>query len=269
MFIAKLKAAMAVVLTVAIVGVGGGIGYQTVGAQGTGEGTKPAVTPVAGQGGTDKTQELLEQVTKMTKDLEEAEKAANILRVRLIKLKDELGMKKTAKDLEGLRKAKDDQTASDLARLAADRRFAIAAMAGLQRADDPDVEDKKDAVELLKHRLQARQAEVKAAESMFRESQIRLKGIRDANQRKLGMISRDDEGAAEVTVERYSAEIKSKEAEVAEMMILLRQAERRLAASVNAATKTRSLEQRVAELEKQMAEIRGRRPATGSPDSGK
>jgi hypothetical protein len=248
MFLAKVKASLAVVLTVAIVGVSGGLGYHVAIAQDEGGGAKTAGTGVAKKADDlpPETRKMLQLVEQLQRELQQSQERTQVLQARLTWAQDQLGMKRTnppAKEAP---------------------RGIMGGMPGTAAggaATNPAVEDEKDRIDILRAKVAIKEAELKGARALLAEAMKRQQRV--VNLRNSGAVSEEEASAAQMTVEKYNAEAKVKEAELLEASILLRQAERRLKAMAGEAVPGRTLEQRVAELEREVAEMRRRMGGTG------
>jgi RNA polymerase sigma-70 factor (ECF subfamily) len=246
MFIAKMKTSLAIVLTVAVVGVGGGFGYRAVSAQ-DGNGGAKTSDGLATKGGDDRgadTQELLKVVEQLKRELQQTQDRAERLKAQLTRVQDQLGMRRTNPPTKG--KVRDGLTGDTKG-------------GPTGPGPNPALEDEKDRIELLRARLSAKEADLNASKAMLEESKHRYGAAARSAERNPGAINSDDLAASKVTVQKYRAEVQAKEAELLEAQILLKQAERQLGRRLgwfaDVTAPSRSLEQRVAELERQVADL--------------
>lgn len=236
MFVAKMKALAAVVVSVAILG-GGAVGYRMAAAQGTGGATN-------GSAGTSdelppKTKELLDLEKKLQDELDQAQERAKALRAKITQVQDNLGKKRTYR----IESAATGSSSGTAARTISD--------------------EDKDEIELLQARVKVKETALAASQAFLEESKRRLDAMQKARQRVPGAVSEDDFSAARITIERYRAEVEMKKAELLEAQLLLKQAQRRQSSR----SASSSLEQRVKQLEQKVtsleAELKRARPAGG------
>jgi RNA polymerase sigma factor (sigma-70 family) len=244
MFVTKLKALAAVVVSVALLGGGGAAGYRAYAvAQDTGSGSA-----TGGSTDQDDARELRERADQLTKQLQQMKDRETQVRQLLESLLSQIEKKKAAP------------------------KAATSSVGGtsLRGGSGPLARnaDLEDEVELLKARLKAREAALRATMSSKEESARRYSAMTKARQASRGSVSDDDYAAVRITMDRYHSEVVVKEAELLEAQILLKQAERRLKAGATASSteqRLKQLEDRVSALE---AELKRTRPATGSGGRG-
>ncbi len=249
MFLAKVKASLAVVLTVAIVGVSGGLGYHAAIAQDEGGGAKTAGAGTAKKADDlpPETRKMLQMVEQLQRELQQSQERTQVLQARLTWAQDQLGMKRT------------NPPPKDRPKKMMEGDPAYPSARGMPV--NPAIDEEKDRIDILRAKVAIKEAELSGAKALLAEATKRQQRV--MNLRNSGAVSEEEASAAQMTVGKYSAEVRVKEAELLEASILVRQAERRLKAIAGEVAPGRTLEQRVAELEREVAELRRRMGGTG------
>jgi hypothetical protein len=219
----------AVVASVAVLGVGGGVaGYRAVAQAQTGTGGYTAAADPTGAAPDPRQQRALE-AAKLKAELEAAR-----AQMEMAKAQVELLARKLAEVEKAAR--------------AAEKPAAGGTTATTARAPAPT---RQDRIDLLKAQAEVKRAALKAARATREESLRRLKQYEKARNKVRDAVSDNDFAAAQVTVEKYAAEEKQREAELLEAELLLKQALR----PADSTTGTPSLEQRVKDLEKKVERL--------------
>jgi hypothetical protein len=249
MFMTKMKGAAAALLAVVVLGFGGGL----AGIQGfaSGEGDGPAIKQVGGDGpgATTGGDSRARQLAELRKRLAEATSLVDELRRRI----------------EQLEKAPVTATTTRTPPAKTAPRVADDTLAKVQ-----------DDLAILEAKVVASKADLEVSKAMLAESKRRLDTIlRLKATGTRGIVSADDEGLVRISVQRYEAEVKSKEALLKVAMIELERAHRRVEAMKKdrpslATTPGRTLEERVKALEQRLDRLEkaGRGPGT-SPATAK
>lgn len=124
-----------------------------------------------------------------------------------------------------------------------------------------EIEKLQDEIELLKVQVRLKEARVAATKATLDEYRRRLENYRAVNRRSPGAIQVDQIHETQIAITTHDGQVKISEAELQEVLVRLKQAERRLArlqrqtSPAAAPKKPQSLE-RLQELEKKLDELR-------------
>jgi beta-lactamase regulating signal transducer with metallopeptidase domain/biopolymer transport protein ExbD len=92
-----------------------------------------------------------------------------------------------------------------------------------------EIEKLQDEIELLKVRVRLKEAHLAAAQAPLKEYRKRLAGYSDVNRRQPGTIQTDVILETQIAITTHEGQLKIHEAELQEVLVRLKQAERRLA----------------------------------------
>jgi hypothetical protein len=269
MFIAKIKTAVAVVLSVAVLSMGGNMGGS--GAFGIAHGGEEGQKASSVAQSTNERDDQLEEIRKLNAQLEIANAQVKMLQAQLNKLRERRApVTATAPrgsggggSTAGTAPATGARPTSTAGAGGGTTAAPSSAPPGLTRSGtervNPSATNTKelnDRVLLSRVRLEAKEAELKAASAKLQQAIAKFK---QAEQAKIGGLG-DDTPAAKAAVAISEAEVKTKEAELLEARLLADQAMRLLKTSAiipsfPSALPPRSLEQRVKELEDRLQRI--------------
>jgi RNA polymerase sigma factor (sigma-70 family) len=253
MLYAKVKTVFAFVLSVAVLGVGGVAGYRTVSAQPGREGPGPGTRTVGSASPQNKIEQLKKQLDEAQARVKELQKALDDL-VAATKAQPRSGMGggfgSTGGGLgmggfSGFGGGRGTGSMSGTS-------SAFGSSMGMAPRTRP-----RDEAEVMQARVDVKKAEMSIAKIAAERAKKRLARMRGLGANRA--ISADELDAAGADAETTNAQLQVKEAELRESTILLRQAQRRSAAmsggsSTTSSTTTapRTLEQRVADLERKL-----------------
>jgi RNA polymerase sigma factor (sigma-70 family) len=225
MLFAKMKVATAVVVTVAILAGGGVVGYRTADAQPAGD-TTPGRS-AKGSPTSRSAAALQEQIEAVKAELEANEARTALLKKTLIQLSD------------AAKKAGSAQSNGK----------------PLPASSSRGSKDRDSDLEVLRARRDVKKAELAVARASLDQAAERHARISRLVENKAA--SAETLSGAKAAVIQAEAQLKVKEAELRESLVVLQQAQRRAGGDRNTTTTTstgrpRSLEQRVRDLEKKV-----------------
>lgn len=223
MFVTKIKTVAGVLATVVLLGVGSGVAGWSLSAQ---EGPNATPTRTA----TGERSDLKQEIETLKRELSLSQERTAAIQERLKRVIEQEA-KAVAPKVTGV------------------------TLSRTTPAPSPSVSDARDQLELLQLKKAAREAELRAVQSMQEEAVRRLTAMTKAKGKVPGAVSVDDLATARITADRYQAEVKAKECELLEASLLLRQAVKRLEAmkESGAAKTNETLEKRLQELEAKVA----------------